>query len=213
MKNNVLLEHFVHGTLVGTTELHNTWVRDGSAYLANMVSYQVISDMGDVPQETARVKYLGIGIGSKDAAASAFGPVLMDAYPPGYDGYESNGNLYNKDTPLDPVIMNLERPVRRSGSVDPYPVATNTDTWLVLGEGPFYRDINSVTHKFTVDASAGDWVYGSLPPLPITEAGLFLSTADVHLPYNHLVAYINFDSITLRAGSVLKFTWTVRFAP
>lgn len=213
IENNVLVEHRRRGALVETREVHNVWTYYGKEYLSQIVSLQAIDDvMGDVPQTNFRVRYFGLGIGGITYSNSAYGPLFLAAYPPGFDPHGSNGHSYRSDDPTSPVVSTLERPVRRSGTANPYASAPGTDTWLFDNAETYYRDINSVTYKFVVDCTASDVVYGSFPYMPISEAGLFHSGASMHTPFSSLVAYVNFATVFLQPDSVVTFSWTVRFA-
>lgn len=211
--NNVVIEHRRGGSVVDVREGHNVWTYYGKEYLSKLVALQVI-DAIDVPQEDNRIKYLGLGIGGVSTSGSSRGPVFMAAYPPGHDPNSTFGAQYTDENPTSPPVNTLERPVRVSGTSNPYPTAPSTDVWLL---GPptlvTYRDTNSITFKFVVDASGGSFVYGSMPFLPVSEAGLFHAGADPGVAYNQTVAYITFATMVLHSDSVVTISWTVRFAP
>ena len=210
--NNVVVLHHQEGRLVDRREAHNTWTTYGQEYLARIVSYQVLSPAVDVPQETSRVKYLGLGLGSLSSASSSQVGSLAAAYPAGQDPQATNGRRYRKDDPTSPPIRTLERPVRRTGGLTPYP-GDPSDVWLFGPLEVWYRDIHSVTYAVTIDCAGGDMVFpSSVPGIPITEAALLLGSASVHTAYNPVVAYVNFDSILFKSNSVVSFSWSVRFA-
>lgn len=218
--NNVFIEHRRGGKLVETRELHNVWTAFGKQYLSRLVAYQTIDPVGgDVPQEVTRLRYFGLGMGGIEAAGISFSPTFVAAYPPGFDPNASNGHAYNRIDPTSPPISTLERPIRISGSSDPYP-GDPGDIWLI---GPpnfdaYYKDINSVSFQIEVSSNGGQIVYGTFPYMPISEAALFTSGANInapyndHSPYNSAVAYINFATIIMQSDSVITFSWTVRFA-
>ena len=211
--NNVLIQHYQNGVCQKELEMHNVWTSYGKEYLSKLVALQAIASGGDVPQETHRIRYLGLGIGGKNAAGPAYGAAFLAAYPPGHDPNATAGNAYDRTSPLAPYIGSLERPIRVTGGTTPYPGAP-TDSWLL---GPpnistCYRDINSVTFEITVDCTGGQFVYGPIPFAPVSEAGLFHSGASVHAPYGVPVAYVNFATIILTNASVVRFSWTVRLA-
>lgn len=213
--NNVFIEHFRSGVLVDSRSVHNTWTEYGREYLTKVVSLQSMAGPG-VPQEDHRIRYMGFGIGGTLATAAAFTPLLTTSYASGADPRNTDGNEYNKVNPTSPLISTLERPVRRSGSEDPYLGGpTPGDVWLFGAPSfsTYYRDNNSVTYKTVVDCSNGDITYGSFVTMPITEAGLYHSGADSGSPFSELVAYVNFDTITLDTSSFVTFSWTVRLAP
>jgi hypothetical protein len=167
------------------------------------------------PLETRRIKYMGFGIGGvgQSSVVSAVPPVST-AYPPGADPNATTGNEYRKEHPLDPLITTLERPVRVTGGVAPYP-GDPADVWLV--QDPKF--VNYIItpgvmsfHGF-VDGAAGDMLYGPFIEMPLSEVGLFLSDADIHSDYNpgKLVAYFSFGTIMLTLGVKLELVWTVSF--
>ena len=211
--DNVLIEHRRAGILVETRSVHNVWTSVGKAYLSQLVAFQVIDDaIGDFPQEDHRIKYFGVGIGGNEASGIAYETVLATAYPPGEDPVGTAGNAYNKINPTGPLITTLERPVRFTGSTQPYPSALSSDVWLSNPLVAYYRDINSVTFRTTLDGSSGILAYSPFTILPISEAGLFNSAASPNLPYNAALAYVNFNALFFQSDSVITFSWTVRFA-
>ncbi len=213
-QNNVRIEHTRGGKLVQEIELHNSWTAYGREYLTRVIALQAMTGPG-VPQEDNRIKYMGFGIGGTLATLAAYTPLLNAAYMSGSDPNNTQGNEYDKDNPTSPAISTLERPIRRSGSEDPYLGGpTPGDIWLF--ENPsfttYYRDINSVTYKTVIDCSNGDVTYGSFNTMPLSEAGLFHAGASVGSPFSPLVAYVNFDTVTLDTTSMVTFSWTVRLA-
>lgn len=212
IENNVTIEHRIGGALVDTRQQHNTWTYYGKDYLSRVVALQSIGGGGDVPQHNARVRYLGLGIGSVMAVDAAFAPPLVTTYPPGFDPHATAGNTYSRLMPENPVISTLERPVRRAGGSNPYSSALPTDTWLFDDIETVYRDTQSVTFRFIVDCTLGDVVYGPYTYVPISEAALFLSTANENTPYSSAVAYVDFATVFLQSDSVVTLSWTVRFA-
>jgi hypothetical protein len=210
--NNVFIEHRRGGTLVETRELHNVWTYFGKLYLSQLVSNVIIDDVGgDVPESIFRVRSLCLGMGGVEAAGAAYGAAFLAAYPPGHDPHATAGNKYDKNNPTGPVISTLERPVRRSGGLTPYPGGSG-DVWLFEPPSVHYRDINSVTFETVVDCTAGDLVYSTLPYMPISEAGLCHSGANAATAYNNVVAYVNFATIVLQSDSIVTLSWTVRLA-
>lgn len=203
--DNVVIEHFQNGELVETRIKHNVWTEHGRVYLS-----RICSDDGYFEQ--SRIKYMGFGIGGKHAGTPAFGATMNSYYPAGSDPNATVGNKYDPQNYLGPFISSLERPVRVSGSTSPYSSALGTDVWLSGPVAVWYRDINSVSFKLSVDCTGGDYVYGAISMLPVSEAGLFLGSADVNEPFNAPVAYVSFDSMYLTAVSQYTVTWTVRFA-
>lgn len=206
--DNVYIEH-KRGKSTEYRSVHNCVVAPGRTWLTKLVSYT-----SPVLTEGAyRIRYLGLGIGGYLYSAAADGPMFSTPYPAGYDPYGTNGHTYRSDAPTTPVITTLERPIRRSGTSNPYGTAPATDTWLFGNVDAFYRDTNSTTFKYTVDCTLGDVVYGPLSYMPVSEASLLHSGANPHDPFSTVFAYLNFPVITLHADSILTFFWTLRFAP
>jgi hypothetical protein len=165
--------------------------------------------------ETRRIKYMGLGIGGvgQSSAVSALPPVST-AYPPGFDPHGTSGNEYRKEYPLHPLITTLERPVRISGGVSPYP-GDPADVWLVQ-DPKFVSYIpmpGVMSFHGLVDTVGGDMVYGPFIEMPLSEAGLFLGDANTHSDYNpgKLVAYYSFGTLMLTVGTRLELVWTVSF--
>lgn len=215
IETNVFVEHKRAGRVVDVRRTHNTWTHYGRDYLSRIVALQTIDadELNDVVQTDYRIRYLGLGIGGVSySSGTAYAPPLLGAYPPGSDPQSTDGHRYNDENPTSPPISTLERPVRKSGSSDPYNTAPGTDTWLFGATGTYYRDTNSVTYRFVVDCTASDVVYAPFTEMPVSEAGLFHSGASVHDPFSSLVAYVNLDTIFLHVDSIVTVSWTVRFA-
>lgn len=232
MTNNVTIQHRRRGQLVGERELHNVWTRNGQMYLAQMLGVLWVGGDPENPQpsdpmlteRSDRLRYMGLGIGgSKQSSPLVSAPPLSTAYPvglaetfysPDYTLYGySNGTEYRSENPTSPLIKTLERPVRISGSSLPYASAPPTDVWRVEPPKLYltHRSTQDVTVHAIVDATAGDVVYSPFTAVPISEAGLFLSTAGTSTPYAQLVAYVTFATILLEATDDVEFTWQVRF--
>lgn len=167
------------------------------------------------PLDTRRIKYMGFGIGGNEQSSVVSSvPPVSTAYPPGFDPNATTGSEYRKEYPIDPLITSLERPVRISGGVVPYP-GDPGDVWLVQDPN-FVNYIPApgvMTFQGVVDGAAGDMLYGPFIEMPLSEVGLFLSDADVNDDYNpgKLVAYYSFGTIMLTVGVKLELVWTVSF--
>ena len=165
------------------------------------------------PLDVQRIKYMGFGIGGiNQTSLVASLPPVSTAYPPGFDPNATTGNEYRKEHPLDPLITTLERPVRISGGVVPYP-GDLADVWLV--ESPKFMNFipSPGVMSFHGFVNGGDMLYPPFTVMPLSEVGLFLSDADVSSAYNpgRLVAYYSFGTIPLSAGLSLELVWTVSF--
>jgi hypothetical protein len=211
---NVAIRHYRAGQLVEARDVHNAWVNNGRGWLSKLVSLQVLdpgNPAGDVAENNARIRYFGLGMGGHQASASSLVPPYSTYYQPGADPNATAGNEYRSDFASN--ISTLERPVRRSGTLDPYP-GDPADVWLYEDIPVWRRDTQSVTFNVSVDATGGELIYGALTDLPISEAGLFTDDTGVSInqPYSPLIAYVNFGTIQLTTSSIVLFSWTVRFA-
>jgi hypothetical protein len=224
MKPNVTVIHRRLGKLVDRIVDHNVWPYQGRKYLAEMVGL-VGTTTFTVPERVDRLKYLGLGIGGKTQTSTLVDfPPFTTAYPVGHAPLiypptytvsgASSGKQYEQGYPISPRLDNLERPVRRRGGEIAYP-GISTDEWYV-GPPALYVT-HSKRHSATVHASisapAGDYVYGTFTSVPISEAGLFLSSSTpLGVPYETLVAYVGFSTVLLlNSDSELELVWEVRF--
>ncbi len=217
--NNVLIKVYESDVLVDVRELHNVWVGQGRVYLANMLGYT--SHGPDVPEETARLSYLGVGIGGKyqgELGAVGMAPLSV-SYPADGDGQRpgttTDGNQYDHENSQWVPITTLERPVRISGGSNPYGTAAGGDVWLVEPPNLFttHMSLYDVTVHAVVDGSAGDVSYAPFGVMPVSEAALFVNQAGltVNDVYPPLVAYAAFGTIPLGPSSRVEFIWSIRF--
>jgi hypothetical protein len=206
---NVNVEHFQKGKLVEVRQVHNVMTLIGRSWLSQLVGYADPALL--TPETSSRFRFFGMGIGSVKASVRADGPDMLAAYPPGFDPNATNGHQYQTIDPTGPVISTLERPIRRSGTQNPYDTAPGTDLWL-YGDIPiFFQDTRSITFRIEVDATSGEVIYGTFTSIPVTEAALFLGTADPNVPYNSAAAYVHFDTVQVTESSILLFSWSIRF--
>jgi len=212
MMDNVHIIHSRGGKVVEERKGHNVWLDRGRRYLGEMLV--------DPPGETQRIKYIGLGIGSKKQVltATANSVPIVTSYPAGFDPQATAGNEYDHQYPIAPEITTLERPIRLTGGVLPYPGAPG-DEWLFLPP-PQRFDANTllgegiIQFSALLDTNLGDILYGPFFEMPLSEIGLFLSGAvTTGDPYNvgSMVAYHSFVTILLSPGSVVEFRWQVRF--
>ncbi len=212
MNHNVVIRHYKKRKLVEERTLHNLWTSVGAEYLAELVGLNSFGP--DTPERSDRLKYIQLGMGS--TFGGVYGdPQVSATYPAGSDPNATAGNEYDKTNHTQPPITTLELPVKKSGSTTAYP-GNPADVWLF---GPSdglivtHQDRISTSVHVMIDTSGGDitgvWAPSEL--VPISEAGLLLSSADINEPYNPVVAYASFGSITLDDDTQLEFIWTVRF--
>jgi hypothetical protein len=136
MNANVLILVREKGRLVDYREGHNVWVVQGREYLAKVIT--LASFDPDVPIDERGVKHIAFGIGGhkQSLPAIADSPPMSLAYPAGYDPHATNGHAYRADYPINPLIQTLERPVRISGSSQPYTPAPIGDIWFTQPPPP-----------------------------------------------------------------------------
>lgn len=211
MKNNVFIRARTRGKLSYIWEGHNTWTRFGREYLSDLLS--LASYGPDTPIRSDRIKHFQFGIGG--VQQGTIPSVVADAYPAGFDPHETAGNEYDHTYPLAPLIGTLERPVRLSGGTDPYEDALGTDVWLTDSSMPkFFVDFPteySVSFKYFIRGMDGDISYDTLTQVPISEAGLVLSSGDINTAYNPVVAYVDFTPLQITADVEAEITWIVGF--
>lgn len=198
VKSNLLLTMRERGKIVARREGHNIWVSLGSEYLAERISLQSYDP--DVPYNNYHLKYMGLGIGgtAQKALDTANNPPISGPYV---------GTNDQVDTDL--TVTTIERPVRVSGSESAYPGVAG-DAWVgLIGSS----DPNTVPTQTTLRRTftQSEINYGSFVSVPLSEIGLFLSSADPENYQNLLVAYHTFDTLMKTAAFSLEVIWTIRF--
>jgi hypothetical protein len=200
VRSNLRLTMRERGKIRARREGHNIWLNLGREYLANLIS---LSSYGpDVPQEDHRIKYMGLGIGGSRQVAPGVAnvPPLSVAYP---------GTNLQTDT--DPTVLQLERPVRISGSTtgpsDPYAL---TDVWLGTVQAPPIHTTATEATFFRVFTQT-EVSYSSFITVPLSEIMLFTSAANpVGRHDNTGVAYDTFDTLSKTGDFALECEWTIR---
>lgn len=206
---------------------HNIWVTLGREYLARVIAPNTAKDnhyAETPPANKEFLLYMGLGIGgTSQTHPMAYQAPLSTDYPPATGAAPGGeGNLY---TDSDLTVKNLERPVALSwGTSDEVwlgevntPVTFPIATTLKLVRLFTTTDINQVLepgspHNYTV--------------VPVSEAGLFLSTQAAELartsvynassPYiptsrQDCLAYNTFDPIPLTTAFEMELRWELRF--
>lgn len=198
VKNNLRITARERGKIVARREGHNIWLNLGREYLASLISY---TSFGPVtPERDDRVRYMGFGIGGNRqlALTTANAAPLVTAYP--------GANL---QTDSDPSVVRLERPVRVSGSSDPYP-GQISDVWAGQVQAP-------VVHATAYEATFSrvftqvEVSYAPFLTVPLSEIMLFTNTVDPTVYNNTGIAYDTFDTISKTSAFELEAVWTVRF--
>lgn len=211
VKNNVFIKARRRGKLFYLWEGHNTWTDVGREYLADMLT---LSSYGpDTPLISARIKHMQFGVGG--VLQGAVPAPVTSAYPAGFDPNATTGNEYNHEYPVAPPIGTLERPVRLSGGTNPYNTAPGTDVWLTDPSMPKffvgYPTDASVSFKYFIRGMDGDISYSTLVEVPVTEAGLVLSSGNINAAYNPVVTYVNFEPLIITDEIEAEVTWIVGF--
>lgn len=198
VRNNLILTVRERGKLVTRREGHNIWLNLGREYLSQLIAYSSFSPV--TPERNDRIRYMGLGIGGTRQLAlpTANAIPLVTAYPGP-----------NSQTDTDANVTSLERPVRISGSSDPYP-GQALDMWLGQIQAPA---VHSTATEVTFSRLFGefDLSYNPFLTVPLSEVMLFTSAADPTLYNNTGVAYDTFDTISKTSAFQLEVAWTVRF--
>lgn len=203
--DNLIITVRERGKIVTRREGHNIWLNTGRQFLAELLSYNSYGP--DVTQIDDRPQFIGFGIGGarQNAVSVANTAPCITNYP---------GTNQNLD--IDPRYTSLERPARISFSTGPvlptgtYPNLTYDagDVWLkqlTVASHPTPFSIQWGCSFVTTDFSNGPFLV-----VPLSEIGLFLSSASTNVYNNSPVAYDTFDTISKTANYSFDVSWTVR---
>jgi hypothetical protein len=198
VKQNLHLTMRDRGKIVARRDGHNIWTNLGREYLAGLIAYSSFSPL--TPERDDRVRYMGLGIGGTRqlALGIANAAPLVTAYP---------GSNANTDT--SPTVTHLERPVRISGSSDPYP-GQGGDIWIGQVQAPpTHLTVTEVTFKrlFTQTEIS----YSPFLTVPLSEVGLYTNAANANIYNNNLIAFDTFDTLSKTNAFELEIVWTIRF--
>jgi len=236
MKPNVRVLTRVRGKITQVREVHNTWTAYGRQYLAEVAA---LGSYGpDTPVRSDRLKYIGFGIGGKgqNQLGMANSPPWSVMYPAGADPNATTGNQYDDDFPIDPPIGTLERPVNIVGggfgssayAFGPIPgwispVFDKSTTTIVQ---PFSHPEPTTVRFFAQFRQlVGTNLFGAntyfinnpwtgpndIVQMPLSEAGLFLSSANLFNAFEPVVAYVTFPTVQITIDTDLEIEWDVRF--
>ena len=198
VKQNLRITVRERGKIVARREGHNIWLNLGREYLASLISYRSFSPL--LPERDDRLRYMGLGIGGTRQLQlpTANSAPIVTAY---------SGT--NAQTDTDPTEIRLERPVRISGSSDPYP-GLFADVWLGQVQAPADHPVATqavMSRLFTqVEVS-----YAPFLSVPVSEIGLFTGSAHPNVFNNTLVAYDTFDTLSKTAAFAFEVVWEIRF--
>lgn len=209
VKTNLTLTMRERGKIVKRSQGHNIFLNLGREWLPDLVSYSALppppAPLPVTPVEDRRIRYMGLGIGGTRqlALAVANSPPMFTHYP---------GT--NAQTDTDPLVTQLERPVRISSVGAPIvPPYAATDVWLGQVQAPPVKPIpTSVT--FTRIFTELEISYGPFLTVPLSEIGLFLHSSAatyINQPFNTAIAYDTFDTLSKTNAFSLEIAWTLRF--
>ena len=198
VRSNLHLVARERGKIVARRDGHNIWVNLGREYLASLICY---SSFGPLTAErNDRIRYMGLGIGGTRelALGVANAPPLSVSYPGA-----------NAQTDTDPTITILERPVRLTGSADPYP-GQGADVWLGQVQAPATHN-TATSSMFKRLFTNLEVSYNPFLTVPLAEVGLYTHAANVNVFNNTLVAYDTFDTLSKTNAFELEVDWEIRF--
>lgn len=198
VRSNLFLTVRERGKIVDRREGHNIFLDYGREWLAGLIAYKAFGP--DVPEDERRVRYMGFGIGGVRQIA----PTFANTAP--LSDYGPVGGFTQSDT--DPTLLRLERPVRISGAG----TAGNQpgDIWVGQVQAPpTHPTPTSTTFKrlFTSEEIS----YSPYVSVPLSEIGLFLHGINTNYPYNSIIAYDTFDTLSKTTAFELEVSWTLRF--
>ncbi len=221
IKNNLEIDVRERGKLVPglCRREHNIWVDEGRQYLARVIAPNVGQDDHHSEPPREFVSFMGLGIGGDvQTHGKAYQTPLSTDYPPASAGLVP-GDVGNQQADTDQTVFQLERPVK---------IRVASPTWLQPVQTPVVFANSDRTLKLVCGFSLSDFnAVGPYTVVPLSEAGLMLSTADpdaadvydgavipskIGSGRQLLVAYNAFEPIPKTAAFELEFRWELRFA-
>jgi hypothetical protein len=198
VKQNLHIIARDRGKIVERRDGHNIWLNLGREWLARLIAYQSLGP--DTPEEDARVKYMGFGIGGTQQLA----PGAANAVPisPPYVGT-------NNQTDTDPTLSVIERPVRVSGSSSAYPGLAG-DIWIGTIQAPAVHTLPTET-TFSRVFTLTEISFTPFLSVPLSEIGLFIASSDPENFQNTMIAYDTFDTLSKTTSFELEVQWTIKF--
>lgn len=200
VKSNLILTVRERGKVVDRREGHNIFLNLGREWLSKVIAFASFGP--DVFEDDRRIRYMGFGIGGNRQLAPSF----ADGAGSSLDDYTPVGGFSQSD--IDPTITVIERPVRVAGASGP--ASAPEDQWIGQVQAP--PDHPSVGQAvFRRVFSPSEVSYGPYVSVPLSEVGLFLSSADPTFRNNNIVAYDTFDTVSKTTAFELEVVWTLRF--
>lgn len=188
---------------------HNIFTNVGRQFICENISASAFPGASSFTRmQDSVVRYIGFGLGGsrQNSSLAAAAPIGTSLYP---------GS--NTQTDDDVTVTALERPIKVTGSdvvqIDP------GDLWM--------RQVSPIASLpaqnrvvYTAVFSPSDLQVGA-GSMPLSEIGLFKSTADPSLPNGsvgaypspggHLVAYDTFNTLHKSGQFSIRVEWTLRF--
>lgn len=185
---------------------HNIVVNTGRQFLAEVITPATLGAGGSFTRyDDSVARYIGFGIGgSRQSSPFASASPYSDAYPTGYAGT-------NAQTDSDVTVGIMERPIR----------VTSSPLFMQEIAAPA-SPVPTTETRFVTTFAETDLSYGSFTSVPLSEIGLYKSSADPTLPNGsagaypaaagHMIAYDTFDTIQKTGVITIEVRWTWRFS-
>lgn len=182
---------------------HNIVVNTGKQMILENITPATLFSGGFTRTQNTVIRYIGFGIGgARQTGPNASLSPYSDAYSTGYGGT-------NTQTDNDVTVSRLERPVR----------VTSAPLFMREIATPGTFDYSSSRRStFIAVFSRTDINYGGFLSMPLSEIGLYGSSADPALPNGgagaypggtgHLIAYDTFDTVHKTGSAALTVRWT-----
>lgn len=184
---------------------HNIVTNTGRQFLAEVITPSALGPGTFTRTDNSCVRYIGFGIGgSRQTNPAAIISPFSDAYPAGYGGT-------NTQTDIDVTVDTLERPVLAS---------SGPDVWMKEISAPGTFD-TALETTFIATFTQLELNIGAFTAVPLSEIGLYKSSADPSLPNGgagaypgpggHLIAYDTFNDFQKSGSFNIQVRWTWRF--
>lgn len=191
---------------------HNIVVNTGRQFLARVITPQTLGPGTFTRTQNEVVRYVGFGLGgTRQVSSSASLPPYSSPFP---GGYEYAGAPHNAQTDTDVTVARLERPAAVVNYAGPSPL------WMreISAPGTF---ASATRTTFIAVFSETDINFGTFTSVPLSEIGLYKSSADPTLPNGgagtypgptgHMIAYDTFNTISKTGVFSIEVRWEWRF--
>lgn len=198
LHSNILIQAFERGKRRILHESHNIFTDIGRQFICENITASSFSGSSFVRTQNTVVRYIGFGVGgNRQTSPSASATPISTDYP---------GT--NTQTDTDVTVSGLERPVK----------VTSTDWMKEVSTPGTFGTTKEVTYIAVF--SETDLTFGSYTSVPISEIGLYKSSATLTLPNGssgsypgaggHIIAYDAFNSLEKTARWTIQANWTLR---